>query len=103
MDDIWELIDTPQIEESDIAYGCERAESFARLHHARNEEERQESINIMTSSLGLDQDKLLEIRKRLKTIVGERFPTALLGLLIGLWIAESVSLKEKDENSAVSG
>ena len=57
--------------------------------------DRSQAIKIMVSSLGLNQDSL----KRLRVVLDEIAPnsgSALLGVVIGLWISDSVNLRSEE-------
>ncbi len=102
MDEIWDILDIAKIDIEDINYACDRAEALSKLNYSRSEDERIESISIVTKYLGLDETNMNEIRNRLKQMLGEKQPTALIGVLIGLWMAESANLKETDADHAIS-
>ncbi len=102
MEEIWEILNTPQLTEEDINFACEKLEAFILLNISRNSKERQESIDIMLGSLGLNFSTFTLLRQRLQ-LISPNSGAVLLGVLVGLWIHESVSLKEQDENYTIPG
>lgn len=99
--ELWELIKPDEIDFSDIDYACDKLENFLAVNKLRDSNEKSDAVDILILSLGLDRDKIKHAALRTGKITSNG-GSALLGMLIGLWINESMKLKDTNsEDSAI--
>lgn len=96
----WLTPQKPQITDEAIDQACDRVEAFALVNKDRTAKEKRQAINVMVEALGLDHPKLIRLRDRVEKIVPGSTETgpALIGILLGLYIAEEIY---KDEDNSV--
>lgn len=71
-----------------IDYAVSQLEAFLILHKQRTREERRESLLLLGESLGLDTEVLQHLFTKLDTMWGKVTPFVLMGVLLGLRMAE---------------